>query len=57
MGALHELVKAGKDTRYLGASAMYAWQFEKAHSLRQSTDGPLVFPAEQHEPVPQGGGT
>lgn len=29
MEALHDVVKAGK-TRYIGASAMYAWQFQKA---------------------------
>lgn len=29
MEALHEVVKAGK-ARYLGASAMWAWQFQKA---------------------------
>jgi len=29
MEALHDLVKAGK-VRYIGASAMYAWQFQKA---------------------------
>ena len=29
MGALHDIVKAGK-ARYIGASAMYAWQFQKA---------------------------
>jgi aryl-alcohol dehydrogenase-like predicted oxidoreductase len=29
MSALHDVVKAGK-TRYIGASAMYAWQFQKA---------------------------
>jgi aryl-alcohol dehydrogenase-like predicted oxidoreductase len=29
MGALHDVVKAGK-ARYIGASAMYAWQFLKA---------------------------
>lgn len=29
MEALHDVVKAGK-VRYLGASAMYAWQFQKA---------------------------
>jgi 1-deoxyxylulose-5-phosphate synthase len=29
MEALNDLVKAGK-TRYIGASAMYAWQFQKA---------------------------
>jgi len=29
MSALHDLVKAGK-TRYIGASSMFAWQFQKA---------------------------
>lgn len=29
MAALHDVVKAGK-ARYIGASAMYAWQFQKA---------------------------
>jgi aryl-alcohol dehydrogenase-like predicted oxidoreductase len=29
MVALHDVVKAGK-ARYIGASAMYAWQFQKA---------------------------
>lgn len=29
MSALHDVVKAGK-ARYIGASAMYAWQFHKA---------------------------
>ncbi len=29
MSALHDVVKAGK-ARYIGASAMYAWQFQKA---------------------------
>lgn len=29
MEALHDIVKAGK-VRYIGASAMYAWQFQKA---------------------------
>jgi aryl-alcohol dehydrogenase-like predicted oxidoreductase len=29
MSALHDLVKSGK-VRYIGASAMYAWQFQKA---------------------------
>ncbi|MDM8520912.1 aldo/keto reductase [Anaerolineales bacterium HSG6] len=29
MAALHDVVRAGK-TRYIGASAMYAWQFQQA---------------------------
>lgn len=32
MEALHDLVKMGK-IRYIGASAMYAWQLEKANSI------------------------
>ena len=36
MSALHDVVKAGK-ARYIGASAMYAWQFQKA-----------LFAAEKH---------
>ena len=35
MGALHDVVKAGK-ARYLGASAMWAWQFQQAlHAAEQ----------------------
>lgn len=36
MEALHDVVKAGK-ARYIGASAMYAWQFQKA-----------IYTAEKH---------
>ncbi|MNB65281.1 L-glyceraldehyde 3-phosphate reductase [compost metagenome] len=36
MEALHDVVKAGK-ARYIGASSMYAWQFQKA-----------LFTAERH---------
>ncbi|MGM0213780.1 aldo/keto reductase [Enterococcus sp. AZ109] len=32
MEALHDLVKSGK-VRYIGASAMYAWQFSKAQAV------------------------
>lgn len=32
MSALHDVVKAGK-ARYIGASAMFAWQFEKAQAV------------------------
>lgn len=32
MGALHDVVKAGK-ARYLGASSMFAWQFAKAQHI------------------------
>lgn len=35
MEALHDVVKAGK-ARYIGASAMYAWQFQKALYVAES---------------------
>lgn len=35
MSALHDLVKAGK-VHYLGASSMYAWQFQKAQYVAAS---------------------
>lgn len=34
MGALHDVVKAGK-ARYIGASSMYAWQFLKANHVAE----------------------
>lgn len=34
MEALHDLVKSGK-VRYIGASAMYAWQFAKAQAVAE----------------------
>ena len=34
MEALHDLVKMGK-VRYIGASAMYAWQFQKAQYVAE----------------------
>ena len=34
MEALHDLVKAGK-VRYIGASSMYAWQFQKANYIAE----------------------
>jgi 1-deoxyxylulose-5-phosphate synthase len=35
MEALHDIVRAGK-ARYIGASAMFAWQFQKALHVAQS---------------------
>jgi len=35
MSALNDVVKAGK-VRYIGASAMFAWQFEKAQAVAES---------------------
>ncbi|GHV87514.1 oxidoreductase [Spirochaetia bacterium] len=37
MTALHEVVKSGK-VRYIGASAMYAWQFMKAQMTAEKLD-------------------
>lgn len=34
MSALNDVVKAGK-VRYIGASAMFAWQFEKAQAVAE----------------------
>lgn len=34
MEALHDVVKAGK-ARYIGASSMYAWQFQRANHVAQ----------------------
>lgn len=34
MEALHDVVKAGK-ARYIGASSMYAWQFQKANAVAE----------------------
>jgi aryl-alcohol dehydrogenase-like predicted oxidoreductase len=34
MEALHDVVKAGK-ARYIGASSMYAWQFQRANHIAQ----------------------
>src|SRR6266568_4703178 len=34
LGALHEVVKAGK-ARYIGASSMFAWQFAKAQHVAE----------------------
>lgn len=34
MAALHDIVKSGK-VRYIGASAMYAWQFAKAQQVAE----------------------
>ena len=35
MEALNDLVRMGK-VRYIGASAMYAWQFEKANAIAKA---------------------
>src|SRR5579871_2456900 len=45
MDALHDVVKAGK-ARYIGASAMFAWQFQKALHVAE-TKGRTRFVAMQ----------
>lgn len=54
-------MKAGKDTRYLGASATYAWQFEKAQFVAASRGWPpvsmqsnmnLLYREEEREMIP-----
>ena len=44
MEALHDVVKAGK-ARYIGASAMFAWQFQKAWLEQGSLDVRFRAPA------------
>ncbi len=61
MEALHDLVKMGK-VRYIGASAMYAWQFMKANSIAKQNGWTqfvsmqdminLVYREEEKEMIP-----
>lgn len=46
MEALHDLVKSGK-VRYIGASTMYAWQFERMQTIAE-TNGWTKFVAMQN---------
>lgn len=46
MEALHDVVKSGK-VRYIGASTMYAWQFERLQSIAE-THGWTKFVAMQN---------
>src|SRR2546423_10249109 len=46
MEALHDVVRSGK-ARYLGASAMFAWQFGKAQSIAR-TEGWTTFTSMQN---------
>jgi aryl-alcohol dehydrogenase-like predicted oxidoreductase len=47
MEALHDVVKAGK-ARYIGASAMYAWQFQKALSVAEKNGWTRFVSMENH---------
>ncbi|MHC5268229.1 aldo/keto reductase [Enterococcus sp. LJL98] len=47
MEALHDLVKAGK-VRYLGASAMYTWQFAKAQFVAEKNGWTKFVSMQNH---------
>jgi aryl-alcohol dehydrogenase-like predicted oxidoreductase len=47
MSALHDLVKAGK-VRYLGASAMHAWQFQKAQFTAEKNNLTKFISMQNH---------
>ncbi len=47
MEALHDVVKAGK-ARYIGASAMYAWQFQKALFVAESNGWTRFVSMQNH---------
>jgi 1-deoxyxylulose-5-phosphate synthase len=57
MGALHDVVKAGK-ARYIGASSMYAWQFAKAQRVAATrfvsmqNHYNLIYREEEREMIP-----
>jgi aryl-alcohol dehydrogenase-like predicted oxidoreductase len=58
MGALHEIVRAGK-ARYIGASSMFAWQFAKAQHVAETrfvsmqNHYNLIYREEEREMIPQ----
>lgn len=47
MEALHDLVKMGK-VRYIGASAMYAWQFQKAQYVAEKNGWTKFVSMQNH---------
>lgn len=47
MEALHDVVKAGK-ARYIGASAMYAWQFQKAQYVAEKNGWTRFVSMQNH---------
>lgn len=61
MEALHDVVKSGK-ARYIGASAMYAWQFQKAQRVAEQNGFTkfvsmqnhynLIYREEEREMIP-----
>lgn len=47
MEALHDLIKMGK-VRYIGASAMYAWQFAKAQAVADKNNWTKFISMQNH---------
>lgn len=47
MEALHDVVKSGK-ARYIGASAMYAWQFQKALHVAETNSWTRFVSMQNH---------
>ncbi|HBI7177713.1 TPA: aldo/keto reductase [Listeria monocytogenes] len=47
MEALHDLVKVGK-VRYIGASSMYAWQFQKAQQIAEKNGWTKFVSMQNH---------
>ena len=47
MGALHDVVKAGK-ARYIGASSMWAWQFSKAQYVAEQNGWTKFISMQNH---------
>lgn len=47
MEALHDIVKAGK-ARYIGASSMYAWQFQKAQNIAEQNGWTKFISMQDH---------
>lgn len=47
MEALHDIVKSGK-ARYIGASAMYAWQFAKAQAVAEKNGWTKFVSMQNH---------
>ena len=47
MAALHDIVKSGK-ARYIGASAMYAWQFAKAQHVAEKNGWTKFVSMQNH---------
>lgn len=47
MEALHDIVKSGK-ARYIGASSMYAWQFQKAQNIAEKNGWTKFISMQDH---------